>query len=145
MQSENLKNMPHSISDPQSKDAVPTSVGPYPKKEKKKKKGSSAVYGVLSPYLFHFTPSRVHFPLSFFYIFYIFFLASFFLISQQKFQGGKSMGGTVPPCTNLLPPPHLLCHCSIIFGLKWNLSFIKANTAADLLTCTEGHMSQELH
>ena len=67
-------------------------------KTKEKKKGSSHLFIPFPPFISHFHLSIF---LVFSYIF-PFFLASFFLVSHQKFPGQKSQGVHSAPC--------LLCH-----------------------------------
>ena len=93
------------------------------KKQTKKKKKVLSFFQSFFPFHFSFTSSTFpffpHFPPSLFHfssfssklsIFLLFFLASFFPISHQKFPTGKSLGGTLPPAP---PLPRMLRHCSL--------------------------------
>ena len=107
-------------------------------KKKKKKKVISSVCN-FSP--FHFKFSTFDFP-SFSSPYSFFFLASLFLVGQQKFPGEKCrQGGTLPPAQT--PPPRLLCHCTVYPYSYSNLHKLQRTKLYE--TCVVSQMNLDVY
>ena len=89
------------------------------KTKMKKKKRSSPHFVTFPPYIFNFPPYCFNFP--YFSPFSLDFLAPLFPVGQQKFQGQKSLGGTLPPA----PPP--ACYAT---GGHWALTYLPCNVTS---------------